>query len=98
LTDAKAQIVIRRPVREVFDAFVDPDVTTKIWFTHSTGRVEQASTCDGTGRCTTSAPRSMCSPLSTEGFALLLVGAKALLEHGIELNLVADHSPPETRS
>ena len=31
---------------------------------------------------------------STEGFALVLAGAKAWLEHGIELNLVRDRFPP----
>jgi len=30
---------------------------------------------------------------STEGFTLVLAGAKALLEHGIELNLVPDRFP-----
>ncbi|HWI51599.1 MAG TPA: SRPBCC family protein [Symbiobacteriaceae bacterium] len=36
----KAQMLIRKPVAEVFEAFVDPAVTTKFWFTHSTGRLE----------------------------------------------------------
>lgn len=30
---------------------------------------------------------------STQGFSLLLAGAKAFLEHGIRLNLVIDHTP-----
>ena len=30
---------------------------------------------------------------STEGFTLVLAGAKALLEHGVRLNLVADRFP-----
>jgi uncharacterized protein YndB with AHSA1/START domain len=30
---------------------------------------------------------------STQGFSLVLAGAKALLEHGIRLNLVADRYP-----
>jgi uncharacterized protein YndB with AHSA1/START domain len=30
---------------------------------------------------------------STEGFALVLAGLKAFLEHNITLNLVADHFP-----
>ncbi len=29
-----AQLIIRRPVKEVFNAFTDPAVTTKFWFTH----------------------------------------------------------------
>jgi uncharacterized protein YndB with AHSA1/START domain len=37
---AKAQMLIRRPVAEVFEAFVDPAVTTKFWFTRSSGRLE----------------------------------------------------------
>jgi uncharacterized protein YndB with AHSA1/START domain len=37
---ARAAMLIRRPVGEVFQAFVDPDVTTKFWFTKGTGRLE----------------------------------------------------------
>ena len=36
----KVQMMIRKPVAEVFDAFVDPAITTKFWFTKSSGRVE----------------------------------------------------------
>ena len=36
---AKTQMLIRRSAHEVFDAFVDPAVTTKFWFTRSDGRV-----------------------------------------------------------
>ena len=36
----KAEMLIRRPVAEVFEAFVDPAVTTKFWFTKSSGRLE----------------------------------------------------------
>lgn len=32
---------------------------------------------------------------ATQGFAILLAGAKCLLEHGIELNLVTDKYPEE---
>jgi hypothetical protein len=34
---------------------------------------------------------------STGGFNLVLAGTKALLEHNVMLNLVADHALPETR-
>ena len=34
---ARATMLIRRPVEEVFTAFVDPSVTTKFWFSRSTG-------------------------------------------------------------
>jgi len=36
----KAEMLIRRPVEEVYEAFVDPAVTTKFWFTRSSGRLE----------------------------------------------------------
>lgn len=36
----RAQMLIRKPVAEVFEAFVDPAITTKFWFTRSTGRLE----------------------------------------------------------
>lgn len=38
--EAKAEMLIRRPVAEVFAAFIDPAVTTRIWFTKSSGRLE----------------------------------------------------------
>src|SRR5688572_27881645 len=34
---AKATMLIRRPVAEVFDAFVDPDQITKFWLEATTG-------------------------------------------------------------
>ena len=34
---ATAALLLRRPVADVFSAFVDPEVTTGFWFTHSTG-------------------------------------------------------------
>jgi uncharacterized protein YndB with AHSA1/START domain len=37
---AKTAMLIRRPVAEVFEAFVDPDVTAKFWFTRGSGRLE----------------------------------------------------------
>jgi uncharacterized protein YndB with AHSA1/START domain len=37
---AEAGMLIRRPVGEVFEAVVDPDVTTRFWFTRSTGMLE----------------------------------------------------------
>ncbi len=33
-------MLIRKPVAEVFEAFINPDITTKFWFTHSSGRLE----------------------------------------------------------
>src|ERR1044071_8804372 len=37
---AKTEMLIRRPVEEVFEAFVDPAITTKFWFTKSSGQLE----------------------------------------------------------
>ena len=35
-----AGMLIRRPVAEVFEAFVDPEVTRRFWFTDGSGRLE----------------------------------------------------------
>jgi uncharacterized protein YndB with AHSA1/START domain len=37
---ARTGMLIRRPVAEVFDAFVDPETITRFWFTRSSGRLE----------------------------------------------------------
>ncbi|MGH1517325.1 SRPBCC family protein [Chryseobacterium sp. JK1] len=37
----EAQMLIRKPIEEVFDAFVNPEVTTHFWFTKSTGKLEE---------------------------------------------------------
>jgi uncharacterized protein YndB with AHSA1/START domain len=34
---ARTQMLIRRPVNEVFRAFVDPAITTRFWFTRGSG-------------------------------------------------------------
>ena len=53
--EARAEMLIRRPVADVFAAFIDPAITSR--------------------------------------FALVLAGLKALLEHGVTLNLVGDRLP-----
>jgi len=136
-------MLIRRPVADVFDAFVNPEVTTKFWFTRSTGRLEAGRQVQwewemygvsipvtvkvvepdtrivvewpGASRPTTVEWRFASQPDgttfvtithegftgtgdelvkqvtdSTEGFCLVLAGLKALLEHDVVLNLVAD--------
>lgn len=40
---ARAQMLIRRPAAEVFEAFVEPSVTTRFWFTKSSGRLTPGS-------------------------------------------------------
>lgn len=142
----RVQMLIRRPAHEVFEAFVDPTVTTRFWFTRSTGRLAPGAEvrwdwemygasavvrvreiepdrrividwgsagepatrvewtfearADGTLVVVTNtgfqgtADEVVAQALdSTGGFTFLLSGAKALLEHGVELNLVADHHP-----
>ena len=38
---ALAEMLIRRPVAEVFEAFINPTITTQFWFTHATGRLDE---------------------------------------------------------
>jgi uncharacterized protein YndB with AHSA1/START domain len=139
-------MLVRRPVADVFEAFVNPDITTKFWFTKSSGRLETGRqvqwewemynisiTVDvkavepekriviewpGYGGVTTvewkfAAQKDRTTFVSvtesgftgngdelvkrvtdsTQGFSLVLAGLKALLEHNIKLNLVADRFP-----
>jgi len=41
---ARTQMLIRRPVAEVYSAFVDPRVTEQFWFTHGDAVLEQGAT------------------------------------------------------
>ena len=144
---AKTGMLIRRPVADVFDAFVDPAITTKFWFTRSTGRLEVGRPVewywDMYGVSTRVVPQTLepnrrilvewsgaAGPTtvewtftprddgttfvaiansgfvgdgdalvqqvadSTQGFAIVLAGLKALLEHDVRLNLVGDRYPP----
>ena len=38
---AEAGMLIRKPVEQVFEAFVDPEITTNFWFSKSTGRLDE---------------------------------------------------------
>lgn len=138
---ARAQMLIRRPVDEVFEAFIDPQVTSKFWFSRGDRRLDegpsvtwywdmygvhadvQVIAIERNKRILiewptpvewTFAPRGDDATFVTitasgfdgtddekvaqaidamGGFTLTLAGCKAYLEHGIELNLVADHYP-----
>ncbi len=143
---ANAAMLIRRPVADVFNAFIDPVVTTKFWFTKGSGklvagkkviwawemynvsaevdvkeieenkrilvewqsyggptRVEWKFTPHGKDATFVDVTESgfhgdgdtiVNSALgSTGGFTWCLAGAKAWLEHGMQLNLVADRFP-----
>jgi uncharacterized protein YndB with AHSA1/START domain len=143
---AKAEMLIRKPVAEVFEAFINPAITSKFWFTKSSGRLEpdkqiqwdwemyNASVqvhvkaveqnrrilIEWTGYSGLTTVEWIFTPLtddttfvsiteagfsgngdevvkqaldSTGGFTWVLAGLKALLEHNIILNLVADRFP-----
>lgn len=138
---AKTMMLIRRPVAEVFRAFVDPEVTTRFWFTRSSGPLTAGATATwhwemyGVSATVqvvafednrrllvnwptpvewTFEPRGDSSTFVTivasgftgsddeqvaraidsmGGFSFTLAACKAWLEHGIELNIVRDHSP-----
>jgi uncharacterized protein YndB with AHSA1/START domain len=38
---AKAEMLIRKPVKEVFEAIINPEITTKFWFTKGSGRLDE---------------------------------------------------------
>jgi uncharacterized protein YndB with AHSA1/START domain len=138
---ARAQMLIRRPVAEVFEAFVDPAITSRFWFSRGSARLTEGAVViwhwDMYGVAATAAVKSVEPsrriliewPTPVEwvftsrgddatlvsitasgfggsgdervaramdmkgGFTNLLAGCKAFLEHGVELNLVADHHP-----
>jgi uncharacterized protein YndB with AHSA1/START domain len=37
---AKTGMLIRKPVAEIFESIVNPDITTKFWFTKGSGRLD----------------------------------------------------------
>ena len=143
---AKAAMLIRKPVGEVFEAFIDPAITTRFWFTKSTGRLEPGKHLTWTwemydvstevdvkelelnkrilldwgnrGDMTTvewiftphedgatyvkitnsgfkgDGDKVVSAALDSKGgFTWVLAGLKALLEHNIELNAIADAYP-----
>ena len=40
----EAQMLIRKPAEKVFEAFIDPGITTNFWFTKSSGKLEVGKT------------------------------------------------------
>lgn len=140
---AKVEMLIRKPVKEVFEAFIDPVTTSKFWFNKSSGRLEAGKRVrwewemygvgadvdvkdieenkrifiefdDDTTVEWVFTPRGENETFvaitnsgfkgdqvdivkqvidSTGGFTIVLCGLKALLEYGIELNLVSDRFP-----
>ncbi len=45
---AKAEMLIRKPIAEVFEAFIDPAITSKFWFTKGSGKLEVGKEIDWT--------------------------------------------------
>jgi uncharacterized protein YndB with AHSA1/START domain len=143
---AHAAMLIRKPVAEVFEAFVNPAITSKFWFSKGSGPLEAGKQVtwtwemynfsvpvnvkavepnarifveweafgtptpiewifkarpDGTTFVTVTNkgfPGSEAEVVqhaldATEGFAFVLAGAKAFLEHSVQLNLVPDRFP-----
>lgn len=143
---ATTAMLIRKPVAEVFEAFVNPAITSRFWFTKGSGRLQAGKQVrwdwemyhhseqiavkvieenkriliewDSYGTFTPvewlfTSPSDDTTFVSitnsgfggdgdgvvkqaldtTEGFVLVLAGAKAYLEHGISLNLVVDRFP-----
>ncbi|AZA76706.1 polyketide cyclase [Chryseobacterium sp. G0186] len=37
----EVQMLIRKSIEDVFEAFINPEVTTNFWFTKSTGKLEE---------------------------------------------------------
>jgi uncharacterized protein YndB with AHSA1/START domain len=37
-------MMVKRPVATVFEAFIDPAITTRFWFTKSSGKLEAGKT------------------------------------------------------
>ena len=144
--EARAGMLIRKPVAEVFEAVVDPAITSRFWFSRGSDRLDAGREVrwdwdvygvsaqvrpkaiererrilvewsayeapseiewiftpgpEGTFVAVTSRgfagdhDRIVAPAIeSTEGFALVLAGMKAFLDHGIALNLVPDRFPP----
>jgi uncharacterized protein YndB with AHSA1/START domain len=52
MPSAKAELLIRRPVSEVFEAFVDPAITSKFGSLRAAEDWNLQHKSDGIGRCT----------------------------------------------
>ena len=139
----KAEMFIRKPVEDVFEAFIDPSITRNFWFTKGSGKLETGKQIQWTwemfnvgtqvevkrieknktiliewgepavrnsvewtftardeGTIVTiqnsgfrGTPDEIIQQAldSKQGFTIVLCGLKAWLEHGIQLNLIADH-------
>jgi len=61
----KTGMLIRKPVAQVFEAFVNPDLTTRFWFTKSSGKLEPGKQVQWRGSpCSSQASRRIWSTRS----------------------------------
>ncbi|EOR09261.1 MULTISPECIES: SRPBCC family protein [Acinetobacter] len=44
----ETQMLIRKPAHSVFEAFIDPEITSKFWFSSATAPLEQGKTVEWT--------------------------------------------------
>lgn len=44
----ETQMLIRKPIHSVFEAFIDPEISSKFWFSSATGKLEQGKTVEWT--------------------------------------------------
>ena len=142
----KAGMLIRKPIAEVFEAFINPKITTKFWFTKSTDKLEKGKKVTWTWEMYNASAQVIVKDIvknkriliewgdpgkmtevewtfksynndstfveiinsgfkgdgdskvaqaldSLGGFTTVLDGAKAWLEHNINLNLILDKFP-----
>ena len=143
---ARSELLMRRPVADVFEAFADPAITARFWFTKGSARLAEGADLDWTWemygftthvRVLAVVPNRLIRVVwdtennptvvewrfsargtdqtwvevensgfkgdddarlkavldSTEGFTLVLAGAKIWLEHAIEPRFVLDGHP-----
>lgn len=43
---AKAAMLIRKPISEVFEAFINPEITSNFWFSKASGKLEEGKPID----------------------------------------------------
>jgi uncharacterized protein YndB with AHSA1/START domain len=43
---AQAAMLIRKPISEVYEAFINPEITSQFWFSKSSGKLEEGKSID----------------------------------------------------
>ena len=142
----EAQMLIRKPAAQVFEAFIDPSITRNFWFTKGSGKLEPGKTITWEWEMYNVSTKVLVQEIVanekisivgdeppttvdflftavtpdttyvvirnygftqtgdellalikdlTGGYTTVLDGLKAYMEHGINLNLIADKYPKE---